>query len=92
MYVIIRYNQKQGGFEKMTVETIISKLEAALKFSDEALEAYGENCTNEEREWIEIAQERFVGVINCCMEHSNDFSTCYALYKWICSLYGKTEA
>ena len=76
----------------MTIKVIIDKLEAAIKFLDEALEAYGASCTDEEREWLETAQERFTEVLNYCSGNSNDLATCYDLYKWICSLYGRTEA
>ena len=76
----------------MTVEAITNKLETAIRFSDETLEAYGASCTDEEREWLETARERFTEALNYCSDHSNDFSTCYVLYEWICSLYGKAEA
>ena len=76
----------------MTVEAIINKLETAIRFSDEVLEVCGASCTDEEREWLETAQERFTEVLNYCSGNSNDLATCYDLYKWICSLYGRAEA
>lgn len=76
----------------MTVEAIINKLETAIRFSDETLEAYGASCTDEEREWLETARERFTEVLNYCSGNQNDLATCYDLYKWICSLYGRAEA
>ena len=48
----------------MTVEAIINKLETTIRFLDETLEVYGASCTDEEREWLETARERFTKALN----------------------------
>ena len=75
----------------MTVEEIIKQLEVAIKFSDKILKALGNNCTPEEKELLETAQERFTEVLNYCLSYSDDYESCYSLYKWVRSLYGDTE-